>query len=369
MAAARLPSSSLLRHLARATHSRQQRLSTVPVQHLFADVPDYVKIVEVGPRDGLQNERGLVPTEVKVELIERLAEAGLPVVEATSFVSPKWVPQMGDHREVMQQIRRRPDVSYPVLTPNIKGYEAAVKVGAEEVAIFGAASEAFSMRNINCSIDESIDRFQDVAEAALRDGVRVRGYVSCVIACPYDGPSDPQTVARVAKKLYDMGCYEISLGDTIGVGTPGTMARMLDAVAEQVPLEVLAVHCHDTYGQGLNNILISLQKGVSTVDSSVSGLGGCPYAVGATGNVATEDVVYMLDGMGVRTGVDMEALVDAGAFIGAALGRPTASRAAAATLAKRAAAQRQKQTELEAQAKLAAERGSDAEDTLRSDRA
>eukprot|EP00045_Choanoeca_perplexa_P003659 m.32526 g.32526 ORF g.32526 m.32526 type:complete len:369 (-) comp12158_c0_seq1:105-1211(-) len=357
----------LLFSLARATHSFFQRLSTKPAQPLFDDVPEYVKIVEVGPRDGLQNERGLVQTQVKVELIERLADAGLPVVEATSFVSPKWVPQMGDHREIMQTIRRLPGVSYPVLTPNIKGYQAAVAVGAQEVAIFGAASEAFSMRNINCSIDESIERFQDVVDAAKQDGVKVRGYVSCVIACPYDGPSDPAVVARVAQKLYDMGCYEISLGDTIGVGTPGSMAQMLDAVSEKVPKEALAVHCHDTYGQGLNNILISVLKGITTVDSSVSGLGGCPYAVGATGNVATEDVVYMLDGMGIRTGVDMEALVDAGAFIGAALGRPTASRAAAAILAKRAAAQRAHQKEIEAQAKAASDKH--AQDGLRSERA
>eukprot|EP00049_Salpingoeca_infusionum_P004712 m.82773 g.82773 ORF g.82773 m.82773 type:complete len:266 (+) comp12698_c0_seq6:418-1215(+) len=237
---------------------------------ILSNIPKKVKVVEVGPRDGLQNERVLVPTEAKISFIERLAASGLPVVEATSFVSPKWVPQMRDHTEVMQSIQKRPGTSYPVLTPNLKGYQQAVNAGAQEVAIFGAASEGFSQKNINCSIDESIDRFQDIMAAAAVDGVRVRGYVSCVVACPYDGPTDPQVVARVSQKLFDMGCYEISLGDTIGVGTPATMSKMIDAVAEKVDIENLAVHCHDTFGQGLANILAALQMGVSVVDSSVS---------------------------------------------------------------------------------------------------
>jgi len=284
------------------------------------------RIVEVGPRDGLQNERGEVPTAVKVELIERLAEAGLPAVEATAFVSPKWVPQMADHTEVLERIRRKPGVAYPVLTPNLKGFEAARAAGATEVAIFGAASEAFSQKNINCSIAESLDRFRPVADAAKASGVKVRGYVSCVLGCPYEGEVKPARVADVAAALYEMGCYEVSLGDTIGTGTPGKTRAMIEACAKRVPLEKLAGHYHDTYGQALANIYASLEMGVHTFDASVAGLGGCPYAAGASGNVATEDVIYMMNGLGVRTGVDLERLVEIGRWICGVLGREPSSR-------------------------------------------
>ncbi|KAJ2397419.1 hypothetical protein GGI23_003545 [Coemansia sp. RSA 2559] len=294
----------------------------------------YVKIVEVGPRDGLQNEKTLIPTETKVSLINRLADAGLPVVEATSFVSPKWVPQMGDAEKVMAKINRRPGVSYPVLTPNVKGLEAAIAAGAAEVAIFGAASESFSQKNINCSIAESIRRFAQVADAAKKAGLRIRGYVSCVAGCPYEGKVDPRVVASVAKDLSDLGCYEISLGDTIGVGRPREIQKMIDAVAKHVPISQLAIHCHDTYGQALANIYASLESGIRVVDSSVAGLGGCPYAKGATGNVATEDVVYMLEGNGFSTGADLHKLIDVGQWISGELGRPTGSRVARAMLAK-----------------------------------
>jgi len=301
-------------------------------------LPNTVRIVEVGPRDGLQNEKTVVPTEVKVEFISRLAAAGLSHVEATSFVSPKWVPQMGDHRKVMEAVSKLPftGVSYPVLVPNLKGLEAALECGAKEVAIFGAASESFSRRNINCSIEESLNRFEAVVTAALEAGLLVRGYVSCVVGCPYEGPVDPQQVAKVAGLMYNMGCYEISLGDTIGVGTPGSIASMLDAVQQQVPVEKLAVHCHDTYGQALANILTAVQKGVRVVDSSTAGLGGCPYARGASGNVSTEDVVYMLHGMGVHTGTNLEKLIEAGSFISSNLGRETMSRVGRAAQAKAA---------------------------------
>jgi len=284
------------------------------------------RIVEVGPRDGLQNERGEVPTAVKVELIERLAEAGLPAVEATAFVSPKWVPQMADHTEVLERIRRKPGVAYPVLTPNLKGFEAARAAGATEVAIFGAASEAFSQKNINCSIAESLDRFRPVADAAKASGVKVRGYVSCVLGCPYEGEVKPARVADVAAALYEMGCYEVSLGDTIGTGTPGKTRAMIEACAKRVPLEKLAGHYHDTYGQALANIYASLEMGVHTFDASVAGLGGCPYAAGASGNVATEDVIYMMNGLGVRTGVDLERLVEIGRWICGVLGREPSSK-------------------------------------------
>jgi hydroxymethylglutaryl-CoA lyase len=287
---------------------------------------DSVKIVEVGPRDGLQNERGTVPTEVKVELIERLAGAGLPAVEATAFVSPKWIPQMADHTEVLERIRKRPGVSYPVLTPNLKGLEAARAAGATEVAVFGAASEAFSQKNINCSIAESLDRFRPVAETAKANGIKVRGYVSCVLGCPYEGEVKPERVADVAGALYDMGCYEVSLGDTIGTGTPGKTKAMIEACAKRVPLDKLAGHYHDTYGQALANIYASLEMGVGTFDASIAGLGGCPYAKGASGNVATEDVVYMLNGLGVRTGVDLRQLVEIGRWICGVLGREPASK-------------------------------------------
>ncbi|XP_010877513.1 hydroxymethylglutaryl-CoA lyase, mitochondrial [Esox lucius] len=294
-------------------------------------LPERVKIVEVGPRDGLQNEKTVVPTEVKIHLIDMLSEAGLPVIEATSFVSPKWVPQMADQVEVMKGIRRRPGVAYPVLTPNLKGFQEAVKAGAAEVAIFGAASELFSKKNINCSVEESLQRFEEVTKAAKEAGVPVRGYVSCVLGCPYEGKVSPDKVAQVAKRLYSMGCYEISLGDTTGVGTPGGMTEMLEVVSREVPVTALAVHCHDTYGQALANILIALQMGVSVVDSSVAGLGGCPYAQGASGNVATEDVVYMLHGLGIQTGVDLTKVMDAGAFICRSLNRKTSSKVAQAS--------------------------------------
>jgi hydroxymethylglutaryl-CoA lyase len=293
-------------------------------------LPRYVKMVEVGPRDGLQNESTAVPTEVKIELIERLADAGLPVIEATSFVSPKWVPQMADNAAVMAGIRRRPGVVYPVLTPNRQGFEAALAAGAEEVAVFGAASESFSRRNINCSIAESLERFVPILEAARRHGVRVRGYVSCVLGCPYEGEVAPAAVAEVAERLYAMGCYEISLGDTIGVGTPGKARAMLETVAERVPVGKLAAHFHDTYGQALANLYAVLPLGVAVVDSSVAGLGGCPYARGASGNVASEDVLYMLDGLGIETGVDLRKLAEAGRFIAGHLNRPSGSKVARA---------------------------------------
>ncbi|XP_054894097.1 hydroxymethylglutaryl-CoA lyase, mitochondrial [Poeciliopsis prolifica] len=294
-------------------------------------LPQTVKIVEVGPRDGLQNEKTVVPTEAKINLINMLSESGLPVIEATSFVSPKWVPQMADQVEVMKGISKKPGVSYPVLTPNLKGFQAALKAGASEVAIFGAASELFSKKNINCSVEESLQRFEEVMKAAKEAAVPVRGYVSCVVGCPYEGQVAPEKVAHVAKCLYSMGCYEISLGDTIGVGTPGSMTKMLEAVTKEVPVSALAVHCHDTYGQALANILIALQMGISVVDSSVAGLGGCPYAHGASGNVATEDVVYMLHGLGIETGVDLAKLMDAGAFICRTINRKTSSKVAQAT--------------------------------------
>ena len=295
-----------------------------------------VKIVEVGPRDGLQNEPGEVPTEVKLELIERLAAAGLRSVEATAFVSPKWVPQMADHTEVLKRIRRKPGVSYPVLTPNLKGFEAARAAGATEVAIFGAASEAFSRRNINCSIAESLERFRPVAEAAKKNDVKVRGYVSCVLGCPYEGEVSPRQVAGVAGDLYDMGCYEVSLGDTIGTGTPGKTKAMIEACTERIPVEKLAGHYHDTYGQALANIYASLELGVRTFDASVAGLGGCPYAAGASGNVATEDVVYMLHGLGMETGVDLDQLVGIGRWICAILQREPSSKVNRAITAKKA---------------------------------
>ena len=299
------------------------------------NLPHRVRLVDVAARDGLQNEATPVATDLKVALIERLADAGLPVVEATSFVSPKWVPQMADAADVMARIRRRPGVSYPVLVPNLKGLEAALASRAEEVAVFAAASESFSRRNINCSIGESLDRFGPVCEAALAAGVRVRGYVSCVLGCPYEGAIAPAAVGAVARRLAAMGCYEISLGDTIGTGTPVATQRMIEAVTVHVPVERLAGHFHDTYGQAVGNILAALQLGVATFDSSVAGLGGCPYAKGATGNVATEDVVYLLHGMGIETGVDLNLLVDAGEFISHALGRVNGSRAGRALAAKK----------------------------------
>jgi hydroxymethylglutaryl-CoA lyase len=297
-----------------------------------------VRIVEVGPRDGLQNERQTVSTDTKLELIGRLADAGLRDIEAASFVSPKWVPQMADHAEIMRRLQRRPGVSYPVLVPNLKGYEAAVAAGAVEVAVFASASEAFSQRNINCSIAESIERFEPVFEAAQRDGVKVRGYVSCVVGCPYEGKVAPERVADVSAALYDRGCCEVSLGDTIGVGTPGSVQRMLQAVAGRVPVAALAGHYHDTYGMAVANVHASWQFGLRVFDSSISGLGGCPYARGASGNVATEDVVYLLQGMGADAGVDLGALVEVSAWISTALHRKPSSRVTRAMLAGRHAA-------------------------------
>jgi hydroxymethylglutaryl-CoA lyase len=299
-------------------------------------LPKRVRIVEVGPRDGLQNEAGLVPVEAKVALIEALADAGLKSIEAGSFVSPKWVPQMADTAAVLARLKRASGVSYPVLVPNMQGFEAAAAAGVEEIAVFGAASESFSRRNINCSIAESLDRFRPVAAAARARGMRLRGYVSCVLGCPYEGAVAPSAVAAVAGVLAEMGCAEISLGDTIGVGTPLKAQAMLRAVAEIVPMVRLAVHFHDSWGQALANILACLELGVSVVDSAVAGLGGCPYAKGATGNVATEDVVYMLDGMGIETGVDLAKLAAAGRAISAALGRAPVSKVAQ-VLAKQAA--------------------------------
>lgn len=294
---------------------------------------DFVRIVEVGPRDGLQNEKTLVPTPAKIELIDRLSATGLSTIEATSFVSPKWVPQLADAADVFTGITRKPGVRYPVLVPNEQGYDRARAVGADEVAVFTAASEAFNRKNINATIDESIERFRPVVERARADGVRVRGYVSTVLGCPYQGEVPVSDVVRVAKRMHDLGCYEVSLGDTIGVGTPAKACAMLRAVAAEVPLSALAVHFHDTYGQALPNLLACLEEGVRVADASVSGTGGCPYAKGASGNVASEDVVYMLHGMGMQTGIDLDRLVDTGRWLAALLGRATGSKVTQATAA------------------------------------
>jgi len=299
------------------------------------ELPKRVRIVEVGPRDGLQNEPEIVPAGIKIGLIDRLTEAGLPAIEATSFVSPKWVPRMADAAEVMAGIKRKPGVSYPVLVPNMKGLEAAMAAGATEVAVFAAATETFSQKNTNCTIAESFERFDPVVKTALAAGVKVRGYVSVVLACPYEGDVDAQSVVPVARRLYEMGCYEVSLGDTTGAGTPVRTQRLIEAMARHVPVNKLAGHFHDTFGQALANILASMEMGVAVFDSSISGLGGCPYSPGATGNVATEDVVYMLDGMGIETGVRMQQLLIASDHICGFLGRPTVSRAGRALLAKR----------------------------------
>ena len=299
-------------------------------------LPPEVRIVEVGPRDGLQNEAQTIPAAVKIALIDRLSATGLRAVEAGAFVSPKWVPQMADSAEILAGIERRDGVRYPVLVPNMKGFEAAAAAGAEEIAVFGAASESFTRKNINCSIAESLARFAPVCGAARAAGMKVRGYVSCVLGCPYEGDIAPEKVAEVAAGLAELGCYEVSLGDTIGVGTPAKAQAMLQAVAEVLPIDRLAVHFHDTYGQALANILACLELGVAVVDSSVAGLGGCPYAKGATGNVASEDVLYMLDGLGIETGVDLDRLAAAGRFISDHLGRPPASKVARALAGKRA---------------------------------
>ena len=289
-------------------------------------LPEAVKVVEVGPRDGLQNETALVPVETKVALIDLLSASGLPAVEAGSFVSPKWVPQMADTAQVLGAIRRAPGVAYPVLVPNLKGLELARQAEAAEVAVFSTASETFSHRNTNCSVEESLTRAGAVAAAANAAGIRVRGYVSCALGCPYEGWISPRQVARVATRLFRLGCYEVSLGDTIGVGTPLAAREMVECVAASVPVERLALHFHDTYGQALANILACLELGIGVVDSAVAGLGGCPYAPGATGNVATEDVLYMLHGSGVRTGVDLDLVTEAGRFISSAIGKNPVSR-------------------------------------------
>jgi len=289
-----------------------------------------IQIVEVGPRDGLQNEKIWIETETKIALIEKLADAGLTKIEATSFVSPKWVPQMKDAFVVLSGIERRPGVTYPVLTPNLKGFERALEAGVTEVAVFGAASESFSQKNINCSISESVERFRPVIEAAQKNSVRVRGYISCVLGCPYEGEVPLENVVNLAEKMLKMGCYEISLGDTIGIGTPLQAKKMVEIVAEKVPVSNLALHFHDTRGQALANIFACLELGVSVIDASVSGLGGCPYAQGASGNVATEDVVYMLHGIGIKTGVDIEKLIETGRFISDVFGRLPQSRVSCA---------------------------------------
>ncbi len=301
-------------------------------------MPAEVRIVEVGARDGLQNEKTDIGTANKIELIDRLSRTGLRTIEATAFVSPKWVPQMADAAHVMAGIARQPGVSYPVLVPNAQGYERARAAGAQEVAVFTAASEAFNHKNTNAGIDESLQRFLPVLERAKADGVNVRGYVSTVLGCPYQGEVPLTDVVRVAKALHAMGCYEISLGDTIGVGTPGKARAMLRAVAHEVPMNALAVHFHDTYGQALANVLACLEEGVAVVDSAVSGAGGCPYAKGATGNVASEDVVYMLYGLGICTGIDLDTLADTGRWLAGLLGRTTDSRAGRALGARAIAA-------------------------------
>ena len=298
-------------------------------------LPAAVKIVEVGPRDGLQNEPKILDVATKAELIARLGKSGLKVIEAASFVSPKWVPQMADSAAVLGAIERRPGIAYPVLTPNLRGFEAALAAGAREVAVFASASESFSHKNINCSVAESLARFEPVMLAAEQTGVRVRGYVSCALGCPYEGAVSPAAVAGVAGALFDMGCHEISLGDTIGVGTPEAVKRMIEAVAARVPLARLAGHYHDTYGMAIANIYASLQCGVTAFDAAIAGLGGCPYAQGASGNVATEDVTYLLAGLGIETGIDLDALVDCAWWIGAALGRSPASKVALAKVGAR----------------------------------
>lgn len=296
------------------------------------ELPDKVRMFEVGPRDGLQNEPVSITTGTKIELIDILSETGLSTIEVGSFVSAKWVPQMADTAQVLAGITHKPGISYPVLTPNLKGFENAAAAGVREVAVFGAATDAFSNANINCSIEQSIERFALVCEAARKRHIRVRGYVSCVVGCPYEGAVDPNKVADVAKRIFDLGCYEISLGDTIGVGTPRQVEQMIHAVARHVPMDKLSVHFHDTHGQALANILAALQCGISGVDSAVSGLGGCPYAHGASGNVASEDVLYMLNGLDIETGVDLDALLAASAFISEAVHHPPASKVARAML-------------------------------------
>ena len=298
-------------------------------------LPDKVKIVEVGPRDGLQNEKETIPADIKIALVDRLTDAGFANIEAASFVSPKWVPQMATSAEVMEKIRRKPGVIYSVLTPNMKGFEAALAAKADEVVIFGAASEAFSQKNINCSIAESIERFRDVAQAAKKNNIRLRGSISCSFGCPYQGDVPADSVADVVRRMRDLGCDEIDIADTIGVGTPKKVQAVLQRAISEFPIERLSGHFHDTYGQALANIYASLEVGISIFHSSVAGLGGCPYAKGATGNVATEDVLYLMNGLGIATGIDLDAVVDAGQFISQHLGRKPVSRVSNAIAAKR----------------------------------
>ncbi|WP_334190426.1 hydroxymethylglutaryl-CoA lyase [Noviherbaspirillum sp.] len=298
-------------------------------------LPNKVKIVEVGPRDGLQNEKETIPAAVKIELVDRLTDAGFSNIEAASFVSPKWVPQMATSTEVMEKIRRKPGVVYSVLTPNMKGFDAAVAAKADEVVIFGAASEAFSQKNINCSIAESIERFRDVAQSAKQHGIRLRGSISCSFGCPYQGEVSPDSVADVVRRLRELGCDEIDIADTIGVATPNKVKTVFERVKQEFPAERLSGHFHDTYGQALANIYAGMESGIAIYHSSIAGLGGCPYAKGATGNVSTEDVLYMMNGLGIDTGIDLDAVVDAGQFISQHLGRKAASRAGNAIAAKR----------------------------------
>jgi len=297
-----------------------------------SEIPRRVRLVEVGPRDGLQNEKQPISVADKVRLVDDLTAAGVRYIEVGSFVSPKWVPQMAGSADVFAQIKQNPGVTYAALTPNLKGLEAAIEAGVSEVAVFGAASEAFSQKNINCSIDESLARFAPLMSAARENGIQVRGYVSCVLGCPYEGDIDPARVAHVAHELFAMGCYEVSLGDTIGTGTPGKTRQLFDLVSRTVPRDKLAGHFHDTYGQAMANIYASLQEGICTFDSSVAGLGGCPYAKGASGNVASEDVLYMLNGLGIETGIDLDSLIAAGQRISDVLGRPNGSRVSRARL-------------------------------------
>lgn len=301
---------------------------------LSIKLPQQVKIVEVGPRDGLQNEPTPVSANDKIILIEKLAEAGVNYIESGSFVSPKWVPQMGTSSEVFEKVKRIDGVTYAALTPNMRGFESALAAGADEVAIFGAASESFSQKNINCSIEESLERFLPIMAAAKQANIKVRGYVSCTLGCPYEGEIDSKQVALVAEKLFTMGCYEISLGDTVGVGNPDSVTEMIQAVSNRVPIDKLAVHFHDTYGQALANIYAALQLGITVIDSAIAGLGGCPYAKGASGNVATEDVLYMLNGLGITTGIDFNKLLQAGWFISDKLGKAPVSKVSNAYLAQ-----------------------------------
>ncbi len=304
-------------------------------QRMKADYPEHVKIVEVGVRDGLQNEAKSIPTQIKLKLIDKLIASGLSVIEATSFVSPKWVPQLADQNEVVKGLPHLNNIKFPVLTPNLKGFNNAIAAGAKEVAVFASASESFSQKNINCSIEESIQRFDPIFAKAARLNIPVRGYVSCTLGCPYEGEISTSASARIASALLQKGCYEISIADTIGVGTPVKTKALIERINQDIPMEKIAVHFHDTYGQALANIYAALQCGVSIIDSSVSGLGGCPYAKGASGNVATEDVVYLLDGLGINSNIDLDKLVDAGDYISRFLNRENGSKTARAVLSKR----------------------------------